>query len=263
MADQAHDREVVNGMSNAMRQFPAHVGLEAGWLRGAVSHAVDDPAIASKSFVRVFLKCPKNVAGRDACVGHFGLQPQISLPGVVIDHPGAQTLDQALKMFQHVPVMLADRRVERRPRNVRVRPITQLKQKTRPLKQNVLRGNNQLRGNHLRLHSRSEILKYFDWAKRVHASLLPITGISLRWSSRFAVEQTNTLSASTNSSPLSPWTSMPSTVKWLSMAPAITPMARSDPSQVNRGVRIRIAAISSTTPDPMRPHGSAPTFVKM
>src|SRR6266850_2640046 len=123
MADQAHDREVVNSMSNAIRQFPAHVGLEAGWLRGAVSYGVYDPAIASKSFVRVFFKRPKNVAGRDACVGHFTLQPQISLPGVVIDLPGAQTLDQALKMFQHVPVVLSNRRVEWRPRNVRVRPV--------------------------------------------------------------------------------------------------------------------------------------------
>src|SRR5712691_4482707 len=114
----------------------------------------------------------------------------------------------------------------------------------------------------LSLHLWPEILKYFDWAKRVHASLLPITGISLRWRSRFAVEQTNTISASANSSPLSLWTSMPSTVRWLKMAPAITPMARSDPRHVNRGVRIRIAASSSTTPDPMRPHGSAPTFGK-
>src|SRR5713101_843877 len=263
MADQAHDREVVNSMSNAIRQFPAHVGLEAGWLRGTVSHAVDDPAIASKSFVRIFFKCPKNVASRDACVGHFGLQPQISLPGVVIDLPSAQTTDQALKMLQHVPVVLSNRRVERRPRNVRVRSVTQLKQKTQPLQQNVLRGYYQLRRIHLSLHSRGEILKYFDRAKRVHASLLPTTGISLRWRSRLTVEQTKTVSASAKSRPLSPWTSMPSTVRWLRMAPAITPIARSDPSQVNRGVRIRIAAISSTTPDPMRPHGSAPTFVKM
>src|SRR5713101_1146311 len=107
MADQAHDREVVNSMSNAIRQFPAHVGLEAGWLRGAVSDDVDDPAIASKSFVRVFFKCPKNVASRDACVGHFGLQPQISLPVVVIDFPCALTSDQALEVIQHVPVVLS------------------------------------------------------------------------------------------------------------------------------------------------------------
>ena len=39
--------------------------------------------------------------------------------------------------------------------------------------------------------------------------------------------------------------------------------ASSDPSQVNRGVRSRIDAINSMTPEPMRPHGSAWTFVKM
>src|SRR5260370_26314881 len=98
--------------------------------------------------------------------------------------------------------MLPNRCVERRSCNVRVRPVTQLKQQTQPLQQNVLGSYNQLRRFQLSLHSRREILKYFDWANRVHASLLPITGISLRWSSKLAAEQTNTISPSPHSSPL-------------------------------------------------------------
>src|SRR6266700_2815727 len=202
MADQANDREVMDGMPDAVGQFTAHVRIEARRLRGAVSHAVDDLAIASKSFVCVFFQGAKNVTGRDTCVCHVALYALISLSGVVIDFPCAQTSDQALEVIQHVPVVLSYRRIERRSCNVRVRPVTQLKKQTQPLKQNVLRGNNQLRGNHLRLHSRGDILKHFDRAKRVHASLLPITGISLRWSSRLTVEQTNTISASANNSPL-------------------------------------------------------------
>src|SRR6266403_899400 len=199
MADQANDRKVVDGVPDAISQFAADIGVKAGRLRGAVPHAVDDLAIASKSFVCVFFQGAKNVAGRDACVGHVALQALISFPGVVIDFPCAQTSDQALEVLQHVPIVLSYRRVEWRPRNVRVRPVTQFKQQTQPLQQNVLRGYDQLRRLHLSLHARGEILKYFDRAKRVHASLLPITGISLRWRSRLIVEQTKTISASAKS----------------------------------------------------------------
>src|SRR6516162_8723667 len=56
---------------------------------------------------------------------------------------------------------------------------------------------------------------------------------------------------------------MPRIVKWLRIAPAMTPKANSEPSQLNRGERSNSAAISSTTPEPIRPQGSAPTFEKM
>src|SRR6266699_4378850 len=204
MADQANDREVMDGVPDAVGQLAADIGVEAGRLRGAIPHAVDDLAIASKSFVRVFFQGAKNVTGRDTCVGHVALQALVSLPGVVIDLSCAQTFDQALEVLQHVPVVLSNRRVKWGPRNVRVRPVTQLKQQAQPLQQNVLRGHDQLRRLHLSLHARGEILKYFDRAKRVHASLLPITGISLRWRSRLIVEQTKTISASAKSRPLSP-----------------------------------------------------------
>src|ERR1700756_3882902 len=133
MADQANDSEVMDSVPDAVGQFAADIGIEAGRLRGAVPHAVDDLAIASKSFVCVFFQGAKNVASRDACVGHVTLQALISLPGVVINLPGAQTSDQALKVLQHVPVVLPYRCVERRPRNAGVRSVTQLKQKTQPL----------------------------------------------------------------------------------------------------------------------------------
>ena len=60
-----------------------------------------------------------------------------------------------------------------------------------------------------------------------------------------------------NSSPLSPWTSIPSKVRWLMIAPVIMPRARTAPAHTKRRVRSRIAAINSSTPDPIRPHGSA------
>ena len=96
----------MNSMSNAVRQFAAHVGLEASWLRGAVSHAVDDLAIASKNLIRVLFQGSKDVAGRHACIGHITFEALISLPGVVINLPCAQASDQAMEVLQHVPVVL-------------------------------------------------------------------------------------------------------------------------------------------------------------
>src|SRR5262245_9981971 len=59
-----------------------------------------------------------------------------------------------------------------------------------------------------------------------------------------------------NSRPPSPWTSMPRIRMWLAMAPAMTPIASSAPSGAVDGINSRIEAISSTTPEPMRPQGS-------
>ena len=49
-----------------------------------------------------------------------------------------------MEPLQHVPVVVSYRRIERRSRNVRVRPVTQLKKQTQPLQQDVLRGHDVL-----------------------------------------------------------------------------------------------------------------------
>src|SRR5271165_2355022 len=168
-------------------------------------------------------------------------------------------------MLKNVAIVLADGGLVRGWHDPRVDAILQVEQESQPLEQNVLTGDNEFRG--LRVH-----VGVFDWRKvdeggrwiyAVHASLLPMNGISERCRVRLIPEARNTVRAKANNRPLSPCTSMPRIVRWLRIAPAMTPNASSEPNQVNRGVSSKIAAISSTTPEPMRPQGSAPTFVKM
>lgn len=45
------------------------------------------------------------------------------------------------------------------------------------------------------------------------------------------------------------------------MAPAISPNPINAPGKVVRGIKIRIEAINSKTPVPIRPHGSIPSVV--
>ena len=49
---------------------------------------------------------------------------------------------------------------------------------------------------------------------------------------------------------------MPSIVRWLKIAPVIVASARKAPSQAVRGMISKIAAISSTIPEPIRPAAS-------
>jgi len=64
--------------------------------------------------------------------------------------------------------------------------------------------------------------------------------------------------AITNKVPPSPRTSTPSTVKWLAIAPNITPNPIMAPSHVVRGIRRSTEEINSATPDKYLPKGSMP-----
>ncbi len=69
----------------------------------------------------------------------------------------------------------------------------------------------------------------------------------------------NTTMAMVNKVPPSPNTSIPSTVKWLAIAPNMTPNPSMAPSHVVRGIRRSTEDINSNTPDKYLPNGSIPT----
>jgi hypothetical protein len=78
------------------------------------------------------------------------------------------------------------------------------------------------------------------------------------------VASASALSVSYFDSPISPPVNiMPSKVRWLRIAPPITPKASAAPSQTSLGTNRSIAAMSSATSEPMRPHGSIPTLVNI
>lgn len=64
-------------------------------------------------------------------------------------------------------------------------------------------------------------------------------------------------------SPPSFITPIPSFVRWLKIAPVIVPSASRAPIVTVRGISSSGGVINSTTPDPMRPHGSIPSVRKM
>lgn len=107
------------------------------------------------------------------------------------------------------------------------------------------------------------IQKEFSWFFQSLINFFPITGISPRFRNSKIAELTNTAIANPNSVPPSPITSIPNTVKWLMIAPPITPKAITAPSQVVLGISSKIEAISSATPDAYRPNGSKPTVSNM
>ena len=76
-------------------------------------------------------------------------------------------------------------------------------------------------------------------------------------------EQIKTTIASAKSNPPSPLTSIPKTVKWLKMAPLMTPSESSAPNQLNLGINKKIAATNSEIPEAYLPNGSKPTVSKM
>ena len=73
----------------------------------------------------------------------------------------------------------------------------------------------------------------------------------------------NTTIAITNKVPPSPRTTIPSTVKWLIIAPNMTPIPSMAPSQVVRGISRSTEDINSNTPDKYLPNGSIPTVSNM
>lgn len=91
----------------------------------------------------------------------------------------------------------------------------------------------------------------------------PMTGMfSLLKYNRIA-EQIKTTIARAKSNPPSPLTSIPKTVKWLKMAPLMTPSESRAPNQLNLGIRRKIAANNSVIPEAYLPNGSKPTVSKM
>ena len=56
---------------------------------------------------------------------------------------------------------------------------------------------------------------------------------------------------------------MPSFVRWLTMAPLMTPSDNNAPSVTVLGTSNSTVAINSAKPEPMRPHGSMPRVWKM
>ena len=55
---------------------------------------------------------------------------------------------------------------------------------------------------------------------------------------------------------------MPNFVRWKKIAPLINPRPVNAPGKVVRGIKIRMAAISSATPVPILPQGSMPSALK-
>ncbi len=94
-------------------------------------------------------------------------------------------------------------------------------------------------------------------------SFLPIIEMSPLFCQSTMREEMKTTMAKMNNVPPSPCTSIPNTVKWLRMAPEITPSASTDPNQTNPGTNNKTDAISSVIPDRYLPQGSMPTVSKM
>lgn len=90
-----------------------------------------------------------------------------------------------------------------------------------------------------------------------------MTGISSLLKYNRIAEQIKTTIANAKSNPPSPLTSIPKTVKWLKMAPLITPSESKAPNQLNLGINRKIAANNSVIPEAYLPNGSKPTVSKM
>ena len=117
VAEQPNDRVVMNCMPGAVSEFPADVRLERGCSGAAVADAVGYLAFAHESFVRVTLQNSQDIAGRDAAVGHFTLQPDTSVACIVVYFAALQSPREALEVLNDVAVVLADRGVERSAHN--------------------------------------------------------------------------------------------------------------------------------------------------
>ncbi len=63
--------------------------------------------------------------------------------------------------------------------------------------------------------------------------------------------------------PPSSFTTIPNFVRWLTIAPEITPKPRIAPNTTVRGTKSSTTAINSAIPDPILPAGSNPSFSKM
>lgn len=75
-----------------------------------------------------------------------------------------------------------------------------------------------------------------------------------------ARQQTNTITAYMNK-PASPPKLTPNFVRWKKIAPLIRPRPNKAPNKEVRGIQIKIEAINSATPVPIRPQGSMPNMV--
>ena len=76
-------------------------------------------------------------------------------------------------------------------------------------------------------------------------------------------DKTNTATAIPNNRPPSPFTSIPSLVKCIMIAPLISPRLKIAPIHTVFGTNINIAANNSNTPIRILPLGSKPTSEKM
>jgi hypothetical protein len=91
----------------------------------------------------------------------------------------------------------------------------------------------------------------------------PMTGMFSFSKYKRTAEQIKTTIANTKSNPPSSLTSIPKTVKWLTIAPLITPSESRAPNQLNLGISKKIAANNSVIPEAYLPNGSKPTVSKM
>lgn len=91
----------------------------------------------------------------------------------------------------------------------------------------------------------------------------PMTGMFSLLKYNRTAEQMKTTIANAKSNPPSPLTSIPKTVKWLKIAPLITPSESRAPNQLNLGIKRKIAANNSVIPEAYLPNGSKPTVSKM
>src|SRR6516164_1345478 len=228
-----------------------------------VRAAAHDHTIFIESIFCEFLEGTQEVAAGHTGVDHLLFEARVSFGRVVIDFAGTEAVDEAAQLLEDTAEVTPDGRVVRSGRNPGIRLVIQLKKQMEPLQEDIRRGFQKLRPLDGNRAGTRRLLGYRNRARGVHASLSPMNGICLRCRYKVIREATNTMMARAKSNPLSPWTSIPSSVKWLKMAPAVAPAASSAPSQVNRGVRSKIDATSSITPEPMRPQGSAWTLVKM
>src|SRR6516162_521967 len=130
VTDEADDRVMMDCVTDAIAEFARDVRVHGNGMRRAVSDTVYDSAVARKSVRRIALECTQDITGNDACVGGFGLQPQVSFASIVVDFASAKSLDQTLKMFEHVPVVPANRGVKRNTRGLGVRRVSQLEKQS-------------------------------------------------------------------------------------------------------------------------------------
>ena len=99
----------MNGVSDAVDQFTREVGRNCGGNIDIIGNGADGRTSLLQRVFRPTFQLRQHFSRDRAGVCRFLFDSRIALPRIVVHLAAGDTLQQALKMFQHVAIVPADR----------------------------------------------------------------------------------------------------------------------------------------------------------